>query len=69
MNIYQSCLLLLNSFSFYERAADTNVSHDPLFQQNTSSLWSINEPFHIRLLHGSRVNAAEGMKVGFLLLR
>lgn len=33
-------------------------------QQNTSSLWSINEPFHIRLLHGSRVNAAEGMKVG-----
>ncbi|TWW56538.1 phosphatidylinositol 4,5-bisphosphate 3-kinase catalytic subunit delta isoform isoform X1 [Takifugu flavidus] len=35
----------------------------PLKKQNTSSLWSINEPFHIRLLHGSRVNAAEGMKL------
>ncbi|XP_056896962.1 phosphatidylinositol 4,5-bisphosphate 3-kinase catalytic subunit delta isoform isoform X2 [Takifugu flavidus] len=32
-------------------------------KKNTSSLWSINEPFHIRLLHGSRVNAAEGMKL------
>uniref|UniRef100_A0A674PRR9 phosphatidylinositol-4,5-bisphosphate 3-kinase n=1 Tax=Takifugu rubripes TaxID=31033 RepID=A0A674PRR9_TAKRU len=37
--------------------------HPPLLYQNTSSLWSINEPFHIRLLHGSRVNAAEGMKL------
>uniref|UniRef100_H3DCH7 phosphatidylinositol-4,5-bisphosphate 3-kinase n=1 Tax=Tetraodon nigroviridis TaxID=99883 RepID=H3DCH7_TETNG len=35
----------------------------PLKKQNTSSLWSINEPFYIRLLHGSRVNAAEGMKL------
>lgn len=33
-------------------------------QQNTSSLWSINEPFYIHLLQGSRVNADEGMKVG-----
>lgn len=32
-------------------------------QQNTSSLWSIQEPFHIYLLQGSRVNADEGMKV------
>uniref|UniRef100_A0A8D0CNI1 phosphatidylinositol-4,5-bisphosphate 3-kinase n=1 Tax=Sander lucioperca TaxID=283035 RepID=A0A8D0CNI1_SANLU len=31
--------------------------------QNTSSLWSINEPFYIHLLQGSRVNADEGMKL------
>lgn len=36
-------------------------------QQNTSSLWSINEPFYIHLLQGSRVNADEGMKVGAVL--
>lgn len=35
----------------------------PLKKQNTSSLWSINEPFHIQLLQGSRVNADEGMKL------
>lgn len=35
----------------------------PLKKQNTSSLWSINEPFFIQLLHGSRVNADEGMKL------
>uniref|UniRef100_A0A3B5QN21 phosphatidylinositol-4,5-bisphosphate 3-kinase n=1 Tax=Xiphophorus maculatus TaxID=8083 RepID=A0A3B5QN21_XIPMA len=34
----------------------------PLKKQNTSSLWSINEPFYIHLLQGSRVNADEGMK-------
>uniref|UniRef100_A0A8C6ULF0 phosphatidylinositol-4,5-bisphosphate 3-kinase n=1 Tax=Neogobius melanostomus TaxID=47308 RepID=A0A8C6ULF0_9GOBI len=32
-------------------------------KKNTSSLWSINEPFYIQLLHGSRVNADEGMKL------
>ncbi|KAK7878582.1 hypothetical protein WMY93_030418 [Mugilogobius chulae] len=35
----------------------------PLKKQNTSSLWSISEPFHIQLLQGSRVNADEGMKL------
>uniref|UniRef100_A0A8C8A2K9 Phosphatidylinositol 4,5-bisphosphate 3-kinase catalytic subunit delta isoform n=1 Tax=Oryzias sinensis TaxID=183150 RepID=A0A8C8A2K9_9TELE len=35
----------------------------PLKRQNTSSLWSINEPFYIQLLQGSRVNADEGMKL------
>uniref|UniRef100_A0A671U1R0 phosphatidylinositol-4,5-bisphosphate 3-kinase n=1 Tax=Sparus aurata TaxID=8175 RepID=A0A671U1R0_SPAAU len=35
----------------------------PLKKQNTSSLWSINEPFYIHLLQGSRVNADEGMKL------
>uniref|UniRef100_A0A673IWE7 phosphatidylinositol-4,5-bisphosphate 3-kinase n=1 Tax=Sinocyclocheilus rhinocerous TaxID=307959 RepID=A0A673IWE7_9TELE len=35
----------------------------PLKRQNTSSLWSINEPFYIYLLQGSRVNADEGMKL------
>lgn len=35
-------------------------------QQNTSSLWSIHEPFYIYLLQGSRVNADEGMKVKLL---
>lgn len=53
-----------NSLRFNERVELTGEHHDSLSQQNTSSLWSINEPFHIRLLHGSRVNAAEGMKVG-----
>uniref|UniRef100_A0A673MT57 phosphatidylinositol-4,5-bisphosphate 3-kinase n=1 Tax=Sinocyclocheilus rhinocerous TaxID=307959 RepID=A0A673MT57_9TELE len=32
-------------------------------KQNTSSLWSIHEPFYIYLLQGSRVNADEGMKL------
>ncbi|XP_048097198.1 phosphatidylinositol 4,5-bisphosphate 3-kinase catalytic subunit delta isoform isoform X1 [Alosa alosa] len=32
-------------------------------QQNTSSLRSIQEPFYIQLLQGSRVNADEGMKL------
>uniref|UniRef100_A0A3Q1CKW5 phosphatidylinositol-4,5-bisphosphate 3-kinase n=1 Tax=Amphiprion ocellaris TaxID=80972 RepID=A0A3Q1CKW5_AMPOC len=32
-------------------------------KKNTSSLWSINEPFYIHLLQGSRVNADEGMKL------
>uniref|UniRef100_A0A665UAK8 phosphatidylinositol-4,5-bisphosphate 3-kinase n=1 Tax=Echeneis naucrates TaxID=173247 RepID=A0A665UAK8_ECHNA len=31
--------------------------------QNTSSLWSINEPFYIHLVQGNRVNADEGMKL------
>uniref|UniRef100_A0A3Q2X562 phosphatidylinositol-4,5-bisphosphate 3-kinase n=1 Tax=Haplochromis burtoni TaxID=8153 RepID=A0A3Q2X562_HAPBU len=35
----------------------------PLKKQNTSSLWSINEPFHIHLVQGKRVNADEGMKL------
>uniref|UniRef100_A0A8C2GQD0 phosphatidylinositol-4,5-bisphosphate 3-kinase n=1 Tax=Cyprinus carpio TaxID=7962 RepID=A0A8C2GQD0_CYPCA len=35
----------------------------PLKRQNTSSLWSIHEPFYIYLLQGSRVNADEGMKL------
>ncbi|XP_061637533.1 phosphatidylinositol 4,5-bisphosphate 3-kinase catalytic subunit delta isoform isoform X3 [Phyllopteryx taeniolatus] len=35
----------------------------PLKKQNTSSLWSIHEPFYIHLLQGSRVNADEGMKL------
>uniref|UniRef100_A0A672ZXA0 phosphatidylinositol-4,5-bisphosphate 3-kinase n=1 Tax=Sphaeramia orbicularis TaxID=375764 RepID=A0A672ZXA0_9TELE len=32
-------------------------------KKNTSSLWSINEPFYIQLLQGNRVNADEGMKL------
>ncbi|XP_076019500.1 phosphatidylinositol 4,5-bisphosphate 3-kinase catalytic subunit delta isoform isoform X2 [Genypterus blacodes] len=32
-------------------------------KKNTSSLWSINEPFYIHLVQGSRVNADEGMKL------
>ncbi|KAG7227085.1 hypothetical protein INR49_022432 [Caranx melampygus] len=35
----------------------------PLKKQNTSSLWSVNEPFYIHLLQGNRVNADEGMKL------
>ncbi|XP_037540167.1 phosphatidylinositol 4,5-bisphosphate 3-kinase catalytic subunit delta isoform isoform X2 [Nematolebias whitei] len=35
----------------------------PMKKQNTSCLWSINEPFYIQLLQGSRVNADEGMKL------
>nr|XP_057941491.1 phosphatidylinositol 4,5-bisphosphate 3-kinase catalytic subunit delta isoform [Doryrhamphus excisus] len=35
----------------------------PLKKQNTSSLWSIDEPFYIHLLQGNRVNADEGMKL------
>ncbi|XP_068192668.1 phosphatidylinositol 4,5-bisphosphate 3-kinase catalytic subunit delta isoform isoform X1 [Antennarius striatus] len=35
----------------------------PMKKQNTSSLWSINEPFYIQLVQGSRVNADEGMKL------
>lgn len=35
----------------------------PLKKQNTTSLWSIHEPFYIHLLQGSRVNADEGMKL------
>lgn len=42
-------------------------SSDFFLQQNTSSLWSINEPFHIHLVQGKRVNADEGMKVGVVL--
>uniref|UniRef100_A0A3Q2GMD8 phosphatidylinositol-4,5-bisphosphate 3-kinase n=1 Tax=Cyprinodon variegatus TaxID=28743 RepID=A0A3Q2GMD8_CYPVA len=38
-------------------------------KKNTSSLWSINEPFYIHLLQGSRVNADEGMKVGVVSRR
>lgn len=44
-----------------------SLSCDSFLQQNTSSLWSINEPFYIHLLQGSRVNADEGMKVGVVL--
>uniref|UniRef100_A0AAR2KLR4 phosphatidylinositol-4,5-bisphosphate 3-kinase n=1 Tax=Pygocentrus nattereri TaxID=42514 RepID=A0AAR2KLR4_PYGNA len=41
---------------------------EPIFsaffqQQNTTSLWSIHEPFYIHLLQGSRVNADESMKL------
>ncbi|XP_049609967.1 phosphatidylinositol 4,5-bisphosphate 3-kinase catalytic subunit delta isoform isoform X2 [Syngnathus scovelli] len=32
-------------------------------KKNTTSLWSIHEPFYIHLLQGSRVNADEGMKL------
>uniref|UniRef100_A0AAV2LY64 phosphatidylinositol-4,5-bisphosphate 3-kinase n=1 Tax=Knipowitschia caucasica TaxID=637954 RepID=A0AAV2LY64_KNICA len=32
-------------------------------KKNTSSLWSISEPFHIHLVQGSNVNADEGMKL------
>uniref|UniRef100_A0A8C6PMH4 phosphatidylinositol-4,5-bisphosphate 3-kinase n=1 Tax=Nothobranchius furzeri TaxID=105023 RepID=A0A8C6PMH4_NOTFU len=53
------------------RKKDQNKNKIPIsssfcsfLQQNTSSLWSINEPFYIHLLQGSRVNADEGMKVG-----
>ncbi|XP_049609968.1 phosphatidylinositol 4,5-bisphosphate 3-kinase catalytic subunit delta isoform isoform X3 [Syngnathus scovelli] len=35
----------------------------PVKKQNTTSLWSIHEPFYIHLLQGSRVNADEGMKL------
>lgn len=35
----------------------------PLKKQNTSSLWSIQEPFFIQLVHGTRVNADESMKL------
>ncbi|KAK0150945.1 Phosphatidylinositol 4,5-bisphosphate 3-kinase catalytic subunit delta isoform [Merluccius polli] len=35
----------------------------PLKKQNTTLLWSINEPLHIQLLQGNRVNADEGMKL------
>ncbi|KAK3518838.1 hypothetical protein QTP70_014998 [Hemibagrus guttatus] len=35
----------------------------PLKKQNTLSLWSIHEPFFIQLLHGTRVNADESMKL------
>ncbi|KAL2103533.1 hypothetical protein ACEWY4_000401 [Coilia grayii] len=35
----------------------------PLKKQNTSSLRSIQEPFYISVLQGSRVNADEGMKL------
>uniref|UniRef100_A0A8C8J5T9 phosphatidylinositol-4,5-bisphosphate 3-kinase n=1 Tax=Oncorhynchus tshawytscha TaxID=74940 RepID=A0A8C8J5T9_ONCTS len=42
----------------------THVLFLSYYQQNTSSLWSIEEPFHIHLLQGYRVNADEGMKVG-----
>ncbi|XP_077370871.1 phosphatidylinositol 4,5-bisphosphate 3-kinase catalytic subunit delta isoform [Festucalex cinctus] len=35
----------------------------PVKKQNTSSLWSIHEPFYIHLLQGSLVNADEGMKL------
>ncbi|CAL8369312.1 unnamed protein product [Lota lota] len=35
----------------------------PLKKQNTTLLWSINEPLSIHLLQGNRVNADEGMKL------
>ncbi|KAI1890828.1 hypothetical protein AGOR_G00157630 [Albula goreensis] len=35
----------------------------PLKKQTTTSLWSIQEPFSIHLVQGSRVNADEGMKL------
>uniref|UniRef100_A0A4W4HIH0 phosphatidylinositol-4,5-bisphosphate 3-kinase n=1 Tax=Electrophorus electricus TaxID=8005 RepID=A0A4W4HIH0_ELEEL len=42
----------------------SSVRCAPLFQQqNTSSLWSIKEPFFIQLVHGTRVNTDEGMKL------
>uniref|UniRef100_A0A665UA85 phosphatidylinositol-4,5-bisphosphate 3-kinase n=1 Tax=Echeneis naucrates TaxID=173247 RepID=A0A665UA85_ECHNA len=39
------------------------ISCGSFLQQNTSSLWSINEPFYIHLVQGNRVNADEGMKL------
>ncbi|XP_030624865.1 phosphatidylinositol 4,5-bisphosphate 3-kinase catalytic subunit delta isoform isoform X2 [Chanos chanos] len=35
----------------------------PLKKQNTSLLWSIQEPFYVQLVQGARVNADEGMKL------
>ncbi|XP_023685988.1 phosphatidylinositol 4,5-bisphosphate 3-kinase catalytic subunit delta isoform [Paramormyrops kingsleyae] len=35
----------------------------PLKKQTTSSLWSIQDPFVLHLVQGSRVNADEGMKL------
>uniref|UniRef100_A0AAY4CDH9 phosphatidylinositol-4,5-bisphosphate 3-kinase n=1 Tax=Denticeps clupeoides TaxID=299321 RepID=A0AAY4CDH9_9TELE len=35
----------------------------PLKKQNTTSLWTIQEPFYVQLVQGSRVNADEGMKL------
>ncbi|KAJ8259681.1 hypothetical protein GJAV_G00172210 [Gymnothorax javanicus] len=35
----------------------------PLKKQTTSSLWSVQDPFCIHLVQGSRVNADEGMKL------
>lgn len=45
-------------------AKSNSSSSGSSLQQNTSSLWSINEPFSVHLVQGSRVNADEGMKVG-----
>ncbi|KAG7273822.1 hypothetical protein CRUP_011114 [Coryphaenoides rupestris] len=35
----------------------------PLKKQNTTLLWSINEPLSVHLVQGNRVNADEGMKL------
>lgn len=34
------------------------------FQPNYGSLWSLEQPFYIELVQGSKVNADERMKVG-----
>lgn len=55
---------------FHEKNGKEKInffSSDSFVQQNTSSLWSINEPFCIHLVQGGRVNADEGMKVGVVL--
>ena len=39
------------------------------FQPNYGSLWSLEQPFYIELVQGSKVNADERMKVGTDSLR
>uniref|UniRef100_A0A8C7ZZD9 Phosphatidylinositol-4,5-bisphosphate 3-kinase, catalytic subunit delta n=1 Tax=Oryzias sinensis TaxID=183150 RepID=A0A8C7ZZD9_9TELE len=50
-------------YMYIQHKKRKNLIFDSFPQQNTSSLWSINEPFYIQLLQGSRVNADEGMKL------
>uniref|UniRef100_A0AAX7TXQ1 phosphatidylinositol-4,5-bisphosphate 3-kinase n=1 Tax=Astatotilapia calliptera TaxID=8154 RepID=A0AAX7TXQ1_ASTCA len=53
----------LCQFKVYKSRSLSRPPPLPLKKQNTSSLWSINEPFHIHLVQGKRVNADEGMKL------
>uniref|UniRef100_A0A673IVW5 phosphatidylinositol-4,5-bisphosphate 3-kinase n=1 Tax=Sinocyclocheilus rhinocerous TaxID=307959 RepID=A0A673IVW5_9TELE len=58
----------LHSYIFFKLHIKASHFQTPgcmsfIYLQNTSSLWSINEPFYIYLLQGSRVNADEGMKL------
>uniref|UniRef100_A0A8C7ZW90 phosphatidylinositol-4,5-bisphosphate 3-kinase n=1 Tax=Oryzias sinensis TaxID=183150 RepID=A0A8C7ZW90_9TELE len=54
---------LKHLYMYIQHKKRKNLIFDSFPQQNTSSLWSINEPFYIQLLQGSRVNADEGMKL------